>query len=126
MILRGNDMEIKKIEKPGDKPKKRKGKKLPIQREVPVVIHLPCVKCGIVGYSEWGHCSSDEKALFGGCLGDKVDDRIGAVLCNKPGSNWCHLHMDTPPSKEKALAHTALWYRLCLQSWLMIWDWEDL
>lgn len=115
-------MEFKK---PGPKPKKKTGKKLPKVRIVPSISHLPCVNCGIIGYSEWAHYSGDEKALFGGCLADKVDNRMGAVLCNKPGSNWCHLKMDTPPSKEKALLHTALWYRLILKSWLMIWDWED-
>lgn len=111
--------------KPGDREKKKKKKYFPKQRDIPKVSHLPCVKCGIIGYSEWAHYSGDEKALFGGCLGDKVDDRVFAVLCNKPGSNWCHTKMDTPPIKSKALAHTAKWYRLILKSWIMIWDQED-
>lgn len=108
-----------KFEKPGPKEKKKKGKPLPPVREVPNVKGMPCVVCGETETTVWCHMSSDEKFYFdGGGMGDKIDDRVGAILCVKH-----HKEMDTPPtSKADAIIHAALWYRYVTLSWLYIWD----
>ena len=108
---------INMFEKPGPKKKKTKGKKLPLVREVPDVSGIPCVLCGNPN-TMWCHMSSDEKFNFGGGgMGDKISDRIGAILCLK-----CHQEMDTPPDKEYAKDHSLKWYRIVIKSWEIIWE----
>jgi hypothetical protein len=107
--------------KPGKKEKKAPYQPLPKVRNVPEVSHLPCIKCGIKGHSQWAHMSSSEKTRYGGGTAEKCDDRVGGILCDEFG-NGCHKKMDTPPPKELHDQWVIDWYRIMTDSWLLIWE----
>lgn len=54
-----------------------------------LVAQLPCLWCGIEGYSQHAHLN------FGKGLGMKTDDRTGFPLCcSRPGVEGCHVAYD--------------------------------
>jgi len=54
-----------------------------------LVAQLPCMWCGIEGYSQHAHLN------YGKGLGMKTDDRTGFPLCcSRPGTEGCHVAYD--------------------------------
>lgn len=54
-----------------------------------LVESLPCINCGIAGYSQHAHCNE------GKGKGLKVDDREAMPLCcQRPGIEGCHAAFD--------------------------------
>lgn len=54
-----------------------------------LVAQLPCLWCGIAGYSQHAHLN------YGKGLGMKTDDRTGFPLCcSRPGVEGCHVAYD--------------------------------
>jgi hypothetical protein len=52
------------------------------------VASLPCIACGIVGYSQCAHAN-------GGGMGTKDSDlRTFALCCTRPGHMGCHMQFD--------------------------------
>jgi len=50
---------------------------------------LPCIYCGVIGYSQHAHANE------GKGMGLKVDDRRGFPLCcSRPGVEGCHAAFD--------------------------------
>lgn len=54
-----------------------------------IVAAMPCIHCGIAGYSQHAHANA------GKGLGLKTDDRAGFPLCApRPGIEGCHARFD--------------------------------
>ena len=65
-----------------------------------LVAMLPCINCGIVGYSQHAHCNE------GKGKGLKVDDRQAMPLCcQRPGIEGCHAAFDQYRLFEGREAH---------------------
>lgn len=72
------------------------------------VAALPCVNCGIDGYSQAAHPNS---SVYGKGMGLKADDFACVPLCSdRPGVVGCHSRWDThkmAPKEERP----AIWER---------------
>ena len=88
----------------------------PIEKEKPLrsepyrrlVASLPCIYCGIAGYSQHAH-ENDGKGK-----GMKVDDRRAmALCCTRPGIEGCHVAFDQyrllPGGREAHIEQGLIW-----------------
>jgi hypothetical protein len=74
-------------------PKARPVRSEPYRRWV---ASLPCISCGIVGYSQCAHAN-------GGGMGTKdCDSRTFPLCCSRPGHMGCHMQFDLCVGMTKA------------------------
>jgi Protein of unknown function (DUF1364) len=79
-----------------------------------------CVRCGAIETVVLCHYTGYRRHAYGGGLGIKVHDLVGAHLCFK-----CHRTMDTlSRNKEKQIEHSESFQHLCLLTLLRLWEQE--